>query len=108
MSDINVVQSLPHVGEEVVYIKIIEGLHKDDPLIPLIKERAEFGRNKYGQDLMTFDGRDTDLEIRQELIDAIFYAKKGLMESGDLSYVHVLASVQSLLRFMLDKQGGQA
>lgn len=103
MSDINLVQSLPQGGQEVVYTKIIESLHKDDRLIPLIEERAEFGRNQYGQHLMTFDGRDTDLEIRQELIDAIFYAKKGLMENGDITYIYVLKSAESLLRLMLNK-----
>jgi hypothetical protein len=45
-----------------------------------LHERREYGRRKYGTELMTNNGRDALLEIYQELLDATMYTKQLLME----------------------------
>jgi hypothetical protein len=63
-------QPEPKQGGQVVYTELI----KD------VEARAEFGRDKYDQYLMTFDGRDTPVDAYQESLDVCFYIKKMLME----------------------------
>jgi hypothetical protein len=46
--------------------------------------RREFGINKYSQPLQFNDGRDSIIDLFQELLDAVVYAKKALKE-GKLS-----------------------
>lgn len=82
----------PHAGVEAVTPKAIEMIemvrsHFDAVHIAaLIQERDEFGRAKYGQSLMTCDGRDTAKEIEDELADAIQYTAKGLIEGSVTEY----------------------
>jgi hypothetical protein len=45
-------------------------------LIALVKERTAFGMKKYGQPLMTEDGRDGVEDARQELGDLLQYVCK--------------------------------
>ena len=47
---------------------IPDGVVKD-----MIKERIEFGRNKYGCELHSHNGRDMSVDVVQELLDAIVY-----------------------------------
>lgn len=49
------------------------------PTIALMKERRQFGINKYGQSLFSGDGRDDFHEIEDELGDGIAYAYKALL-----------------------------
>ena len=69
-------QPAPKIGRAVVYTELI----KD------IERRAKFGRNKYGQDLMTEDGRDTLVDAYQEALDLCMYLKKLLMEQETFGY----------------------
>ncbi len=48
----------------------------------LVKERDAFGRRKYGQPLMSMDGRDTIKDIEDEIGDMLQYCKK-LQMQGD-------------------------
>lgn len=110
MSSITVVQAMPSPGEQVVidpmiaYLKEHEGFKDDSALIVSLKERAAFGLAKYHQPLMTRDGRNTDTEIIQELGDTMFYAYKGILESGDMVYRFVFRSAMSLMITMLAKE----
>ncbi len=52
--------------------------------VSLIKERDAFGRAKYGQPLMSGDGRNGIEDARQELGDFIQYAYKCKMAGIDL------------------------
>jgi len=47
----------------------------------MLRERQALGIKKYGQSLMTFDGRDTALEMLQEVADLYIYTVKMQMES---------------------------
>lgn len=42
--------------------------------------RGDLGKERYGQHLMTFDGRDTATDLFQELLDALKYSKKWELE----------------------------
>ncbi len=64
----------PVYGGKVVYTELI----KD------IESRAEFGRLKYGQDLMTGDGRNTIKDAYEEVLDLAMYFKKLLMEQENV------------------------
>lgn len=43
-----------------------------------LKQRYDFGKKKYGQALMTEDGRDTVRDLEEELLDAIYYLSSNL------------------------------
>lgn len=45
-----------------------------DEALDYMRERIEAGRAKYGQYLHTHDGRDAQLDLREEIADAIQYA----------------------------------
>lgn len=45
-----------------------------------MKQRDEFGRRKYGVPLRTFDGRDSLVDLYQELLDAVVYVRKLIEE----------------------------
>lgn len=51
-----------------------------EAVIQDFQTRRKYGIKKYGQELLTVDGRDTLIEIYQELMDAVVYTKKALME----------------------------
>lgn len=56
-------------------------------LLPLIDEREAYGIAKYGQTLMSDDGRDTPTEVVNELLDALVYITKWSMQNPDSSHV---------------------
>jgi len=54
---------------------------KDHPrLLALAHEREQYGIQKYGQPLMTGDFRHTPTEIMNELLDAMAYMQKWLID----------------------------
>ena len=66
-------------------------------VIELIHQRDEYGIQKYGQRLMTGDGRDTLEDARQEFGDLIQYIFKAKLNgestkqlAGWLKYLHML------------------
>lgn len=79
-------QSLPTEGKEIVQdILQLTGfrLVRYEPVIRDIKLRGEMGKKKYGSYLMTHNGRDADLDLYQELCDAIVYNAQGVLEETD-------------------------
>jgi hypothetical protein len=50
-----------------------------------VEARDAFGREKYGQPLMTLDGRDPIEDARQELADALQYIQRAAMLGADLT-----------------------
>ena len=46
--------------------------------------RDEYGYNKYNQNLETNDGRPTEWDLYQELLDACQYARKDIEEGGTI------------------------
>ncbi|HYE76692.1 MAG TPA: hypothetical protein VEI97_01785 [bacterium] len=53
-------------------------------LIELIQARRDQGVRTYGRELATFDGRDTNRDLVEELVDATKYALKDRMEREEL------------------------
>lgn len=49
-------------------------------LFDAMKQRDEFGRAKYGQPLCTADGRDSEVDALQEILDAAVYLHKAAVE----------------------------
>lgn len=55
-----------------------------------IRARDALGRQRYGQPLMTGDGRDGVADLAQELADALQYTAKARMLGQDLTPVRAL------------------
>jgi len=52
-----------------------------------VEERSAFGAEKYGQVLMSRDGRDSVNDAVQELIDALQYVQAARMKEQDLGII---------------------
>lgn len=72
-------------------------LLSDPDLRVMFEGRREHGIAKYGQPLMTFDGRTTDQEIANELLDAAAYSAKNWLETHDERYHRLMLGSLSLL-----------
>lgn len=72
----------PIMKGEIVTQSLVKYLQECNhpTIVELVKERDAFGRKKYGQPLMTEDGRNTLEDIRQEFGDLIQYMWKGIMK----------------------------
>jgi hypothetical protein len=57
-------------------------------LAELLQARANFGLQKYGQPLMSQDGRNDVEDLKQELGDAFMYLTKAIINGQDLSSIH--------------------
>ncbi len=68
-----------------------------DRAIKLIKERDEYGFKKYGQHLMTKDGRNSIEDALQELGDLMHYLYKARLNGEDISEIRVLFPLLALL-----------
>lgn len=81
--------------------ELIKWLHSQTnsaEAIQLIRERDEFGRKKYGQPLMTEDGRNSVEDARQELGDLLQYVYKAKMNGEDLTPIReILPHLANLL-----------
>ena len=49
-------------------------------LVQLIHDRSTFGKQRYGVELYTFNGRDAYVDLLQELLDALQYQHQIVME----------------------------
>lgn len=54
-----------------------------DVLISDLQSRAEFGKNKYGDYLRINDGRNSIIDFYQEILDAIVYCWKAILEGNN-------------------------
>jgi hypothetical protein len=72
-------------GGEPVFPELRNRLefHYRSVLLDLVNEREAYGVAKYGQTLMSDDGRDTPTEIVNELLDALAYLTKWSMQRPD-------------------------
>ena len=71
---------------------------KDDA-INLIHERDNYGYKKYGQHLMSEDGRNTIEDARQELGDLLQYVFKAKINNEDISKIRDLLPILNKLIF---------
>jgi hypothetical protein len=56
-----------------------------------IQERRELGRKRYGTALQPFNGRSTDRDLYEELLDALMYQRQRMVEAE--ASVEVLAKI---------------
>jgi hypothetical protein len=76
----------------------------------LFIDRDNFGRNKYGMPLQSFNGQDSILETIQETLDQIAYAKnmceeyKGTSIEADCFSIYRLAIIQVENLYMVYKK----
>lgn len=74
-------------GMPAVWLTIIEELstcqHEDtvlDQIVQDMRERNDIGTQRYGGPLLAHDGRNSMVDAYQELLDALVYTRKALME----------------------------
>lgn len=85
MTTINLAHSIPadqvrNAGEPVFpVLRTWLANYGAAELLPFVDDRESYGVNKYGQTLMTGDGRHTPTEIVTELLDALAYGTKAMM-----------------------------
>jgi len=65
--------------------------------IKLIDERTEYGLKKYGQPLMSKDGRNSIEDARQELGDLIQYVFKAILNHEDVNEIYEILMILNLL-----------
>ena len=80
-------------------------LHQVEELCSLVKERDAYGRVKYGQPLMTEDGRDDIEDARQEIGDFIQYVVKASANGKDLSAISSLLASTTIVFDSLLRSG---
>lgn len=56
-----------------------------DELVAKLYARREHGKQKYGGTLLPFDGRNTEYDIEEELLDALVYITKMRMEREEIA-----------------------
>lgn len=67
-----------------------------DHLIETLRAREEMGKERYGQSLHIFNGRNALIDLQQECLDALVYIEQVKMEQ---QYVRlVLERVQQLVK----------
>ena len=67
-----------------VYKNFLDNGKMPPSLKSLFEERYKKGLETYGKPLMTEDGRDSMKDLKEELADAILYAHKITLETGNL------------------------
>jgi hypothetical protein len=79
------------------------GPYSRDLLLPLIDAREAYGIAKYGQTLLTDDGRDTPTEVVNEMLDALAYVTKWAMqEPANQNAREYHRQIQVMLADMVD------
>ena len=74
-----------------------------DLLLPLIDAREAYGIAKYGQTLLTDDGRDTPTEVVNEMLDALAYITKwAIQEPANQNVREYHRQIQVMLADMVD------
>lgn len=62
-----------------------------------LQQRSDFGKEKYGSFLRTFNGRDCEIDAQQEIIDCIQYMFQLRLENRSLS-TETIKMLQTLFR----------
>jgi len=78
-------EPMPKEGGKAVIFEVIQDFIS----------RAEMGKEKYGQLLKTNDGRNNMMDLYQELIDAVMYCKKQMMEENADDFVTKIKKVMA-------------
>lgn len=96
--------TLIHVIEKLRDTRCIEP-NVGDALVHLIRERDAFGRAKYGQPLMSNDGRNGIEDARQELGDLLQYIMKCRLADDDMTdFLNILENAMLVMRMLCTKK----
>lgn len=77
-------------------------------LIEHLRQRAAFGKNKYGMELRSFDGRNTLADAREEALDLAVYITKEIMEREAVAdLLDVAADTIANLTLLIHLQTGR-
>lgn len=66
-------QPPPQPGKEVVWRHVMRDL----------EERVELGKQRYGTELMTRNGRDPLVDAYQEALDLVLYLRQAILEKNE-------------------------
>ena len=72
-------------------------------LISHVRDRKEFGLQKYGTILQASNQRDHRNDIFQELLDALIYSQQGI-ERGDYQLIVLRSQLENLATMLLKLQ----
>lgn len=92
MIDAALRQQLPEEGGQDVAHEVIRILSTNPEhavLIPSIEERVVSGEKKYGKRLQTNNKRNVDLDIYQEVLDAMNYSMQAFLQTGNHFYISI-------------------
>lgn len=78
------------VAREVV--RVISGDPATAILINDIESRVASGEKKYGTRLKTDNGRNVDLDLYQEVLDAMNYSMQAFLQTGRRTYMDIFNS----------------
>jgi len=74
-----------------------------------MRERDQFGHDKYGVRIQPHNGRDNLIDAYQELLDSLVYFRSSLFEQDDdvlmQIYLSTLQTCLSLRRLLLQRDG---
>lgn len=94
----------PKKGRGDVWLEVLndwpEGGFKN-----VFRARRNMGIAKYGQPLQYEDGRDPVIDLFQELLDAVVYAKKGVLEGKihDQDYQEIITFTEKFFNVYVSK-----
>jgi hypothetical protein len=93
---------------ESVTDALLETLCGVSPLVAeLLILRREQGRERYGTELTTWNGRDPDVDLLQERVDSLLYAMQGQIERPSderaEAVIRLMAEVDGLAHELADR-----
>ena len=111
MNDLLKPQPSPKQEGEIVYHHIKDFLELNDynkTLQSLCHSRYLQGIKKYGQPLMSDDGRDTLADVLQEMLDLLVYLMKGILQGKDwkLTLLNMANEIEDFVEFAV-KSGSE-
>jgi hypothetical protein len=87
----------PTKGKGDVWLEVLNELPESD-FKEVCRARREMGIAKYNQPLQYKDGRDSIIDLFQELLDGIVYSKKAVIEGKleDIYYAQTLELAKNI------------
>lgn len=78
-------------GQDVAHevVKILSADPETAILIADIESRVASGEKKYGTRLKTDNGRNVDLDLYQEVLDAMNYSMQAFLQTGKRQYMEI-------------------
>ena len=94
------VNNTPSVWDSVIQNIRAVDTEYPEKLIALMKERNEFGKNKYGTYVQIHNGRNSFNDAFQELLDAVVYLYQSYLETDSDEVYQIYWNILDNLTFM--------